>query len=357
MPEFLLSAPTDLAAVAGRWQRLQAVADGSFFQSWNWVGCLAEERFPDPLLLEAREHGTVVAMALFNRRAGWRDDVLWLGESGDAALDSVFVEHNGPLIATGQPDGLRAACLAAALNAPGARTRRTLVLSGIDDRVLEAARTLPAALRPRQPARNAPWVDLTRLGGDYLDSLGANTRYQLRRSARRYAAEGPLSIERATTVAEAQAFLDGLAALHQGSWTARGRPGAFAAPAFLRFHRALVERAMPAGEIDLLRIRAGDRAIGYLYNFRFRNRACSYQSGFDYELTHPHQKPGLTCHHLAIEMYLREGVAAYDLLAGADRYKTSLANAERELHWVELTRHPGARFLLDRLRGRGAQPV
>jgi len=73
---------------------------------------------------------------------------------------------------------------------------------------------------------------------------------------------------------------------------------------------------MPAGEIDLLRIAAGDQTIGFLYNFRFRNRVYAYQSGFDYSVSHPHQKPGLTCHHLAIEMYRRQGLEVYDFLAG-----------------------------------------
>lgn len=40
----------------------------SFFQSWTWVGCLAAERYPDPVLIEARAGGETIGLALFNRR-------------------------------------------------------------------------------------------------------------------------------------------------------------------------------------------------------------------------------------------------------------------------------------------------
>ena len=132
------------------------------------------------------------------------------------------------------------------------------------------------------------------------------------------------------------AWLDALAALHQATWTGRGQPGAFANPAFRHFHRALLARAMPRGEADLLRIAAGARVIGYLYNFRHRGRALAYQSGFDYPDAGPHAKPGLTCHHTAIELARREGMDAYDFLAGGDRYKASLANAATTLHWLDM---------------------
>jgi CelD/BcsL family acetyltransferase involved in cellulose biosynthesis len=92
---------------------------------------------------------------------------------------------------------------------------------------------------------------------------------------------------------------------------------------------------MPAGEVDLLRITAGSSTVGYLYNFIHRGRVYAYQSGFDYAGAGAHEKPGLTCHRLAIEHYLSEGMDSYDFLAGEDRYKASLANTSTDLHWVE----------------------
>ncbi len=332
-----LSAVDDFAAIGKSWLTLEAESDGSFFQSWAWVGCLASERYKHPVLLELRCDGRPAALALFNRRPpGWlTPTMLHLSETGQPALDAVFVEHNGPLIARGQQH-LIAASLNAASRSGGQDRRRGLTLSGVDDACLRAARELGGVVHVLI-TRPAPLLDFSRLGQNgFLGSLSANTRYQIRRSNQRYHAIGPLKVRRAASVAEGRAFLEALALLHQRSWGARGRPGAFANPDFRRFHHELVARALPAGMVDLLQITAGDHVIGYLYNFRFRGRVSAYQSGFDYELASPHQKPGLTCHHMAIEMYRDEGARFYDFLAGADRYKTSLSNSVADLHWIEV---------------------
>jgi CelD/BcsL family acetyltransferase involved in cellulose biosynthesis len=338
--EISLSQTVDFARTEEIWKDLERRADGSFFQSWAWTGCLAAERFPDPILLTAREGGITIAAALFNRRSRpvcpptW-----WLGESGDPRYDAVFVEHNGILLERGRPQGLLAACLAAAIGT--ARRRRSrLVLSGVGEEYAIAARKAGAPVRLRV-TRPAPFVDLEALrrsGEGSLAATSSNTRYQIRRSKRRYAELGTLSIRRARTIDEAQDFLSGLRRLHQAYWIGRGKSGAFANPEFERFHRALIGRSFAAGGIDLLRATAGERVIGYLYNFCHRGHVCAYQSGFDYDLADSHRKPGLVCHHLAIEMYLTEGARRYDFLAGADRYKLSLATGSVNLHWLELGR-------------------
>ena len=324
----------DPDSVAADWQALEARAGASFFQSWTWTGCCAAERFAHARLLRVERDGALVGLALLNRTRSPRGERLWLGESGDAALDAIYVEHNGPLLERGDT-GLLPACLRGLLAQAGPRGR-ILRLSGVDGATLAAARAAGAVRLLRQ--QPAPFVDLTVLaeGNDgYLASLSPNTRYQLRRSDRSYAAAGKLGLHRAATLAEALAFLDALAALHQATWTARGQPGAFASPAFVRFHRTLLTRAMPRGEADLLRICAGSHVIGYLYNFRHHGRVLAYQSGFDYAAAPQHGKPGLTCHHAAIAQARRDGMARYDFLAGGDRYKTSLANASVMLHWLE----------------------
>jgi CelD/BcsL family acetyltransferase involved in cellulose biosynthesis len=354
-PRITLSRVNDLAAIGEHWRELEDRVDCSFFQSWTWTGCRIEERFADPVLLAAEAGGRTRALALFNRRRGWLGaDHLWLGESGIPELDAVFIEHNGVLAERGQRDFLLRHCLRAALALrlaplPG-RNGRQLVLSGVDADHLRAARA-SGIVRLRH-TRRAPFVDCAaiRARGSYLDLLSANTRYQIRRSARRYAAIEPLAIRRAETIAEAHDFLAALAALHQERWRRRGEPGAFANPRFVRFHQSLIERAMAARQVDLLRIGAGDAAIGYLYNFRFRNRVLAYQSGFDYDAAGPHRKPGLTSHHLAIEMCAAEGIERYDFLAGADRYKLSLSTGSTELHWLELSPRWSASGLLSLAR-------
>ncbi len=100
MTAVTLSRVTDWAALGERWRDFEARSDCSFFQSWTWVGCLAEQRFSDPVLLEATLENRVVDMALFNRRRGPTGrETLWLGESGVSEIDTIYVEYNGILAA------------------------------------------------------------------------------------------------------------------------------------------------------------------------------------------------------------------------------------------------------------------
>lgn len=350
MPEISLTRPPAWTALGERWRALEARADGSFFQSWSWVGSRAEVRFPDPWLLAAEEGGRTLALGLFNRRraAPWGSR-LWLNESGLPAMDSIHVEHNGLLLARDAPEGLLARLLAGLVG-----QGRRVVLSGVDAAHAAAARQTPGLRRDRTHPAQAHVVDLAAVRaapGGHLALLSANARHQIRRSLRRYAACGQLRVERAASLAEARAHLAALGRLHQATWTRRGRPGAFANAEFVAFHAALLEEAWPRGEIDLLRVAAGGEVLGYLYNFAWRGRVANYQSGFDYAAAGTAQhKPGLTCHHLAVEMYAAQGRDTYDLLAGNDRYKTSLATGTEPLHWFELLPRASLPGLVHRLR-------
>jgi CelD/BcsL family acetyltransferase involved in cellulose biosynthesis len=353
-----LSEAVNFADLEPRWRDLETRALGSFFQGWSWTGCLARERFPDPILAEATEDGRTIALALFNRvRRRFRRSTLHLGETGVESIDNLAIEHNGVLVEAGRDPAVASSCLAAVVKGQ-LGWAGAVVVSGIDVRGLAALR----AVAPRVHvtiSRQAPFLNLRPfwrppgppLSGEqhtFLDGRSANTRQQIRRSDRAYAAEGPLGLRRAETVCEAIGFLEEMEVLHQASWTARGLPGSFADPFFGRFHRALIERAMPRDEVDLLRVTAGDALIGVLYNFRYRGRSLAYQSGFNYAAAGRHQKPGMTCHHHAIQFAAACGLEFYDFLAGADRYKRSLADQEEALFWVE-----AGNFLSPRLVGLG----
>jgi CelD/BcsL family acetyltransferase involved in cellulose biosynthesis len=170
----------------------------------------------------------------------------------------------------------------------------------------------------------------------YLDMLSGNARSQIRRAMRLYGAD--LALEEAGTVPKALALFDRLVVLHQAAWIARGKPGAFADERICAFHRVLIGEGVPRGEVRLLRVAAGSREIGVLYLFRHGGRVFSYQSGFAAE-NDARLKPGLVCHALAIEQARLGGAAVYDFLAGAQRYKTTLApHGGKEMHWI--TVHP-----------------
>jgi CelD/BcsL family acetyltransferase involved in cellulose biosynthesis len=316
------------ASLEADWRALDADSESSFFQTWTWVGCLAEQRYPDPFLVRAILGGRTVGLALFNRRRGR----LYLAESGEPAMDSPFIEHNGPLLARGAGHAL-GPMLRAAARLGGVRR---LVLSGISPTLMAHA----PGLAVRMQSRVAPVLDLeaVRAAGDLLATRSANTREQIRRSVRLYEKTGPLTLSRAETESDALSFLADLIHLHTDSWERRGKPGAFAGSFVREFHESLVIRALRAGQLDLQRIDAGLQTVGYLYNFRHRRHVHAYQSGLDDRTDAKGRKPGLTCHALAIKAAVRDGMSVYDFLAGDHRYKRSLANRTDELWWAELGR-------------------
>jgi CelD/BcsL family acetyltransferase involved in cellulose biosynthesis len=160
--------------------------------------------------------------------------------------------------------------------------------------------------------------------------LSRNARQQLRRSIRDYEQFGALRIDEAETVDKAQSYFTSLRELHIRSWTQRGKPHSFRHGFFEKFHRALIGSGIPDGSIQMLRITAGDDAIGYLYNFRRGKRIYAYQSGFD---TRKRLRPGYVCHALAIAHNAARGAETYDFLAGDNRLKQSFADSHYVMSW------------------------
>ncbi len=136
----------------------------------------------------------------------------------------------------------------------------------------------------------------------------------------------------AESLREALEFLHGLRDLHQASWTGRGHAGAFATDFYSRFHENLVSKLFDTGEIQLLRVRAGDHPIGYLYNLRKGGKVHAYQSGFTFD-PDSRLKPGLVSHSLAIDYNMQTGASVYDFMAGASQYKISLGTHSDRMFW------------------------
>jgi CelD/BcsL family acetyltransferase involved in cellulose biosynthesis len=323
-------------ALEPAWSDLEGRSDGSFFQSWAWTGCLAEERFAEPWLLSARRGDRTVALGLFNRAARQPlrlDRPLYLAESGVPAMDSIFIEYNGLLLERGVTGDVAAQCWSAL--ASGALKGARWVLGGVlptvraalpANRIVHVRAHRPVSFHELFASAESP----------ILDRLSANARQQLRRALRGWEKIGPLTLDIAATREEAIGFLSGLKALHQRYWTGRGKPGAFAEPFFERFHRELIGRAGPGQSVDLIRVSAGSHVIGYLYNFVHCGWVAAYQSGFDFGQDSDRLKPGMVCHLLAMEHYRQAGMQAYDFLGGEARYKRTFANAETELLWLEV---------------------
>jgi len=321
---FVVESLPDRVAVERLWRGLDRDGTHSFFLSWTWIGTLLRLMTKRPFLLKAMAGDELIGAALLSPaearlRGLLRVHQAWFNASGDERLDAVMIEHNG--FAGGDralwPDFLRW------FEKQGFADE--LVVPGIDP-----PEALEGRLMVLDKLSHGYSTPLKSLGpGGVASAISANARQQLRRSLRDYGETAVL--DRAGDVPAALAYFEGLKTLHIRSWTRRGRPHAFASPLFEKFHRALIAAGTDDGSVDLLRVQAHGRVIGYLYNFRRNGVVSSYQSGFDDE--DPNLRPGYVCHALAIGHYARAGDSTYDFLAGTNRLKQSFGLERYELVW------------------------
>jgi CelD/BcsL family acetyltransferase involved in cellulose biosynthesis len=319
------------------WRALEATARPSYFLTWGWMSTwlAALPAQAMPRLAVITRDGAAIAAGFLGRRRELRHGVvptrgLHLNTTGILALDELCLEHNGLLSAPGT------ACLVGALVELLPPDWEELMLPAVDGERVDSLGVGDDYQVHVDRDVAAPYIDLSRVRatGDYLSLLGSNTRAQIRRARR---AVGRCELEVAGSVPQALTIYDELVALHTASWNDRGEPGAFADPWFDRFHRRLITQRFGHGEIELLRLRAGDQTIGCIYNLIANGRVLFYQSGLA-RFDEPHIKPGYLCHTAAIERAAAAGHAVYDLLGGDARYKASLSTATSRLVWIRIQR-------------------
>ncbi len=342
-----------LAALEHEWRTLETFARPSFFTSWHWIGTLlaALPRTQLPSLLRGVADGRTVALALLGagvsrRRNGLvRSRGFYLNETGDPHFDALTIEHNGILAAAGREAAVFDAALAwfAGLRAEADELHFNGSLLRPPEEAVEGR-----GLGRIETVVPSYSVDLSQLSasGELDPVLSANARQQLRRACRQFEQAGALQLNEATTTSEALDFFAGLKMLHCASWERRSRAHAFTHAFFEPFHRLLIERSFTEDGVQLLKASVGDRVIGYLYNFRLGTRIYAYQSGF--ADADRRERPGIVTHALAIRHAFRSGAAVYDLMAGRNRLKESLATRCEPMLW-QIFQQPRIVFRLEHL--------
>jgi CelD/BcsL family acetyltransferase involved in cellulose biosynthesis len=329
------------AVLEEKWLSLESRSDCSYFVSWSWIGCWLDSlpQYIEPSLIEVSDGTKIVALGLLVQRAYRRRFVLpvagaFLNTTGVAALDAVTIEYNDLLVDRSSGDTLRHQVVQSLL-APG---------SGIEefsaDGMLasaEWARFAPAGFSVSEREEICRSVDLraVRTRGDFLALLSANTRSNVRRSHKEFAKLGKIKIEAASDLDMARSMYSTLQQLHGEYWSSRGQKGVFSNSFLREFHRQLIEARFAFGEIQLISIAVGSHIVGVLYNFVYRGRVYSYQSGFDYHYAGKQNRPGLVAHSLAIELNAQLGNDVYDFMAGDSQYKRSLSTHEASMRWVK----------------------
>jgi CelD/BcsL family acetyltransferase involved in cellulose biosynthesis len=348
---FSLKRLSGIDALGVQWKDLEARADCSFFLSWDWIGTWLTTAPGDaPLLLTIRDCSTIIALAIFQtsklKRRFTTSYALTLNRTGDPYNDIINIEYNDLLIDRCYSAEIWPSVITFLKNAELPKSPfpkwDELHVAMATDKVEQFARD--AQLMILELAHKPSWfVDLDvvrRAGKPYLETLSSNARYQIRRAIRLYEKDGLVVGRRAQSLDQAKAYFAELKDLHQAYWIRRGMPGGFSNQYFETFHWALVQNCLELGTVEIFRVSAGGKLIGQVYNFVYRNRVYSYQSGFNYE-ENPKAKPGLVSHYLCIQQHLEEGALVYDFMAGDNRYKRTFGIRGPDMaHYVFQRRTP-----------------
>ena len=341
-----------LTALEREWRDLETRGEHSFFMSWLWIGSWLD-RLPAEVprwLLRAESAGRVVGLGVICSNTVRRHGVfvsrgLYLHCTGRSELDELTVEYNGFLAEDGWEREVTQRCIEFLRDEQG---WDELYFDGWHRPDLLGSMQANRLWQVKIVRRPCPYVDLEALRCSerpYVELLSRKTRYHLRHSIREYSRLGDLKFDVATTADEALCFLAELKRLHQHSWNTKGQSGSFANRFFDEFHQEFVRRRFPDNVIQLARLRVGEQALGYLYNFVYRGRVYFYQSGIDYDLD-GRLNPGLVCQAYAVEFNKVCSYKIYDFMAGDVKYKRDLATHSTEMLWLVL-QQPRLKFRVE----------
>jgi len=347
----------DLRKLEAAWKEIQRSGGVSHpMYTWEWMGTWWEIFGEGRSLLAiiVREGGKAVAIAPFVRRKARMDRLfsfrrLELMGTGEPEQDEVYSEYVDLPTIPGTGSEVAETLIEELFEAVGQDECDDVVfyrvrLKSIVHHVARKLAEKKGLTMSHLSSGKCPYAALPGRLEQYDQKLSSSRRQQIRRSIRSLERKGKVSFAKAETVVNALETLNQLSELHEARWTTCGKPGAFASAKFSEFHNRFIRRTFSMGWPELWTLRVGTEAVACLYNIRYRDRICFYQSGVK-TFKDNRLRPGIVAHYFAIKDAIESGAKEYDFLLGESRYKMSLSNATRELVTLRVSRDsPKERF-------------
>lgn len=328
------------AEVKSIWEPLLNTGEYSYWLStgWieNWIKSLPAD-FGLIFIAGFDQETPVIAFFLGRKRVRFNrfltTNVIGLNSTLDTNIDMVtYIEFNSILISPHITTTLESMLNAIPVDWDEFRMERaapnaTILYSGLGEDV---------------QTENGYFVDLDKVrknGGDYLGLLGAKRRNKIRRAIKEYEKYGAIRLVAASNVNEALEIFDKLVELHQSHWTRLGQKGAYHTEYSIKFNEGLIRSRFNCGEIQLVKLCAGDFIIGCNYCFIYKDSILGAGSGFNYTGNDKFATPGFVCHYYTILHNAELGYDKYDFLAGESDYKKSLSTDNYSMYYVNISRN------------------
>jgi hypothetical protein len=341
-----ISSEYDLNLLRKHWLDIQNSEEQPFFLTWSWISAWISTYNPQFFVVTASIDDSPVAIGLFTKsiqkRKGFiSSHQIRLHQMGEPLKDQIWMEYNDFICLNKHRKSAVNACLAALDNDDH---WDELVLSMMSTHRAEevVSENKQATLGIYRPCYAVNLDDVRESQLNYIESLTANTRYQIRRALRIYNKDfGPVRLEVAKTRQEAIDYFHLAAPFHIARWVDSG----YLNPQFIKFHENLINQSYERGSIELLKISAGDNTIAIMYYQLESENVYFYLHGLNYD-GDKKLKPGLVAHALATEYFIDRGMKKYDYMGGYSQYKEQLAEISEELTTVVIQR-PRPRFKVE----------
>jgi CelD/BcsL family acetyltransferase involved in cellulose biosynthesis len=179
----------------------------------------------------------------------------------------------------------------------------------------------------------APTIELPASWDEYLATLDAHERKEIRRKLNKAETKGGATLTRATDPADVPRALNTALDLMQLAGGEKGE-------SIRQYVRPLLTEAGPpliaGGRMELLTLSIEGRPAGCLIQFPTPAGVMLYNSGHDPALRE--WSPGVVALAMAIREAIARGAKTYDLLRGREPYKYRLGAVDRPLYRVTLRR-------------------
>jgi CelD/BcsL family acetyltransferase involved in cellulose biosynthesis len=317
-----LAVHEDIAAVEEEWRAFEAIADGTVFQSFDWLSTwqhhIGSRNGVTPAIVTGRDgHGKLLfLLPLAVERGGLTRRLTWLGTD--------LCDYNGPLLATEFGRRVDQARFMQVWREVMARLRSHPRL-GFDvvtfDKMQSTVGAQPNPFIGLGVFPHANGAYLTHLTGDwetfYTDKRSSATRRRDRTKRKKMGEFGEVRFVTPANATDLAATLDTLMEQKSKAFAAMGVSDIFALPGHREFYRAL------AAKRDLThvsRLDAGSQTaaanLGLIFRGSYYHLLASYDGG---ELSK--FGPGAAHMHDLLRYAIERGCSAFDFTIGDERYK------------------------------------
>lgn len=315
-------------ALKADWEALHAISDANtFFSSWsfcrNWWASYGGNHGLNILALHNQQSLVAILPLYVQKRKIVRlmpyRTLMMIGTGGDTSPD-----YLGPIV---DPEFSNRACgyLNGYLYSVGSWDHVHLRdLSALGAQRLQALTAVPEAFQSLSRNTNTiHYASLPDTWDEYLSSLSANKRQQLRRYRRRLFDNESARIECLEEASDLEPWFSELVRLHFKRWSGSGVEHSFTSKSYNEFHLNYMRELLHKNQLRLWRMGLDGKTIAMNYCFSDGDTSYYFQSGFDPDFDKFH--PGLVLLTHAMQSALEEGCERFDMLKGDYAFKRALA--------------------------------